>query len=455
MLHVVLSNPHPFRFTRVSALPSDKAALQFVSVRSALPLEALAHRAVVDLLVTADSRSVVLADSRGHLSCFDCAYGLKERGGPEVSWRASGLCHSFGSLLAAGTRCGKVVLLDGPALSPLQVVDLAPPSIASVVVAPSVSSSVGSWMGDGVRHRLHHLSSAGVPEVAVTSIASLVGGSALLLAQQSGELSLVQLYPGQIHPPVAAKILPVFELSGPFAAPDSLRNDEQIATIVASCEGDEQMCGAVRKGSNVLELHRTDHNENVAGHAVGFSFAADTTSRRKSYWNNVMNLSLKTDAGGDLRISACHLVFKGRSLRICVVGCEEAAGPPVLFCGSLHIPSGPPLNSDSGATSPVRVLLTRLLRGVPLRGLIAHHFLGELVAVAHSHTVDVWNWAGEAIGEDGEARMVFSAPLAQFTFGSSDEWEGSVVCLSRHKASDCTKLFVYRNRNPALLTFNL
>ncbi len=240
---------------------------------------------------------------------------------------------------------------------------------------------------------------------------------------------------------VVAQILPAWEISGPFSENSALQNSHQSAVVLATCEGDDQMCGVLRAGSNVLELHRTDHNE---------SASLGTRRRgqgRQSFWVNVLNLSLKSaSAAGDghIAISACHLLFLHKQLVVAAVGREGA--DTCLFVGSLQLPMH--ASSSFNKETPLRVALSR--RVVCGERVTSACFAGSSCAVVMRSAIVVVDLCAPP-GCDPE---VLRLPAASLSFGQSGSWEDSAVAIET-SAGRATSLYVYRNHSPALLKFPL
>ncbi len=356
---------------------------------------------------------------------------LTKHAGPVGGFRGLCLQPVRDGQIAVGTACGRVVLMDA----------LSGEVSEALLLAPAVSCSVSSLRD--LRESSESLSRPRRQErvlgsSAVICIASVAGGGALLALQESGTVSVVQLYRRAVDglAAVASTIAPSFDGTDACGVSASLLNPDQRRAVLAECHGDQQMCAVVRPGSNVLELHRTDHNE--AGTEQEGVFG-----RRKAFWVNVLNLSLKAvdpRTNSNVNVAACHVVFSGRELRVWVVGVLEGGGTEQLLAGRVVMPQH--ASSAMHKDLPLRLPLTVCKAfQEPLSSL---RFSGRFCVVVQSAAVHVWDLAA---GEDSAVALRLTAD--SMSFGGAGGWDHSATALMVHDRR--TFLYIYRNDSPMLL----
>lgn len=228
---------------------------------------------------------------------------------------------------------------------------------------------------------------------AVHSMRSAANGSLLLVAQDSGEVSVIEVgsssragRPSQalasvFSPSVVSPLPPALYQDAAdthlLVSRERLHNPYQHSTVLATCAGEERLSGVIRKHSNVLELYFQDLHV-PAGHS----------GHAPVLLHNFLNVSLKTPqdleqhdetqssayfassqaarahtavdaSGADIAISACHVIVTERTYVISIVGravpgpgqvfsAEQAAAAPVyLFSGSVTLPDAPAVTAST------------------------------------------------------------------------------------------------------------
>jgi len=275
----------------------------------------------------------------------------------------------------------------------------------------------------------------------------------LMALQKNDTVSIVQLY-GSGKADVVT-VAPAFESHGPNLITDRLTNRDQKHSLLVTCRGDAQMCGVLRSGTNLLEFHRTDHNE------PGLSPAS---RRKKSYWTNVLNLSLKTakqdtEAGVaqyqrgpvsasdvNIHVTSCHVVFSGRELVLHAVGTDvNNPGVTCLYCGSISMPESS--TSSFAKDSPLRTVLSKCMSFE--ESIQSIHYRGDLLAVALPRAVLVFDLSTNS--HEHKYRMVLNIPAASVSLGVS--WSSSCVTITSE--DDVNYLIVCRHHSPATYKFRI
>ena len=183
----------------------------------------------------------------------------------------------------------------------------------------------------------------------VTDMCSLPSAHLVLVAQRSGELSLIHLGTSKTSllasiftPSVVTRLPdPVYVKNGAVVNLSEARvtNRYQTDTVIATIAGDPQLLGVIRKGSSILELYHCQSATSTAnGAGVTAAGLAPPAPR------NILNVSLKTPpdvhaadesaqsayfrpsapamhaVGYNLAISACHVVVSERTYVITLIG---------------------------------------------------------------------------------------------------------------------------------------
>ena len=226
----------------------------------------------------------------------------------------------------------------------------------------------------------------------MTSLRSAARGRLLLVAQESGAVSVIEvgcanragkdgMVLASIFAPSVVNTLPTALYQDHSAlqhlqvSQERLQNPFQHSTVLATVAGEARLSGVIRKHSNVLELYFQDDHVPV-GH----------TGHAPVQLHNFLNVSLKTpqdldlhdekessayfatsqskhaeSAGADIAITACHVIVTERTYVISIVGrqvpshnnqhnvsAEQAAAAPVyLYSGSVTLPDVPSVTAST------------------------------------------------------------------------------------------------------------
>lgn len=206
---------------------------------------------------------------------------------------------------------------------------------------------------------------------AVVSIRSAAGGSLLLAAQQSGEVSVIQVGGSSkagkgsqlasiFTPSVVSKLpTPLYQELGSEhsrLSAERMRNPHQHCTVLASCVGEDRLLGVIRMHSNILELYFKDgsgplHNFMNVSLKTPADLEVNTEGTGSAYFP--AGQPTLHDAGANISVSACHVIVSERTYVISLVGRltphgnenfsdqQAAASPVYLFSGSVTLPDVP------------------------------------------------------------------------------------------------------------------
>lgn len=220
---------------------------------------------------------------------------------------------------------------------------------------------------------------------AVHALRSVANGSLLLVAQESGDVSVIEVgsssRAGRPSQALASIFTPSIVTALPAAlyqevsaeqrlqvSRERLYNSFQHNTVLATCVGEDRLSGVIRKNSNVLELFFQDEHVPIGhtGHAPVLlhnflnvslktpeDLAQHDETESSAYFASSQTAHAVDSAGANIAITACHIIVTERTYVISIIGrmvhshsktesAEQVAASPVyLFSGSVTLPDAP------------------------------------------------------------------------------------------------------------------
>lgn len=178
---------------------------------------------------------------------------------------------------------------------------------------------------------------------------------------------------------------------------DRMVNPYQHCTVLASCVGEDRLCGVIRRHSNILELYFKEGNGPLHNFLnVSLKTPQDLEVNTEGTGSAYFPTTHPTlhDAGANIAVSACHVIVSDRTYIISLLGRmtptsaggefisdrEAATSPVYLFSGSVTLPDVPAAtaravlafkraserNSSTAATMDVTPYLTTLRQRILL-----------------------------------------------------------------------------------------
>lgn len=282
--------------------------------------------------------------------------------------------NSGGGMFAVGSRCGRVALFDAASMQQQELVTLVPVSTVSPLPTTTTAATAlfkKSTAGPAPNSPGKSYAYTSAAGSAVMSLRPAVGGTLLMAAQESGEVSVIHVggcsktgkasqLASIFTPSLVTKLpTPLYQQYGAEnsrLSADRMQNPHQHCTVLASCVGEDRLLGVIRRHSNILELYFREvsgplHNFMNVSLKTPSDLDVNTEGTGSAYFPTAQ--PVLHEASANISVSACHVIVSDRTYVISLVGrmtphpqesfsdTQAAASPVYLFSGSVTLPDVP------------------------------------------------------------------------------------------------------------------